>query len=43
MLSVKEAQEKVLSCPVKHKIKRVSLDSLGLALAENIISEIYSA
>ena len=40
MLSVKEAQEKVLSCPVKHKIKKVSLlDSLGLALAENMISE----
>ena len=40
MLSVKEAQEKVLSCQVKHKIKKVSLlDSFGLALAENMISE----
>jgi len=40
MLSVKEAQEKVLSCPVKHKIKKVPLlDGLGLALAENMISE----
>ena len=40
MLSVKEAQEKVLSCPVKHKIKKVPLlDSLGLALAENMMSE----
>lgn len=40
MLSVKEAQEKVLSCSIKHKIKKVSLlDSLGLALAENMISE----
>ena len=40
MLSVKEAQGKVLSCSVKHKIKKVSLlDSLKLALAENMISE----
>jgi len=40
MLSVKEAQEKVLSCPVKYKIKKVSLlDSLGLVLAEDIRSE----
>lgn len=40
MLSVKEAQEKVLSCSIKHKIKKVSLlDSLGLVLAENMISE----
>ena len=40
MLSVKEAQEKVLSCPVKHKIKKVSLlDSLGLMLAEDVMSE----
>ena len=40
MLSVKEAQEKVLSCPVKHKIKKVPLlDGLGLVLAENMISE----
>ncbi|MBU4451028.1 MAG: molybdopterin molybdotransferase MoeA [Actinobacteria bacterium] len=40
MLSVKEARGKVLSCSVKHKIKKVSLlDSLGLALAENMVSE----
>ncbi len=40
MLSVKEAQEKIFNCPVKQKIKKVSLlDSLGLVLAENMISE----
>jgi len=39
MLSVKEAQEKIFGCPVKHKIRKVSLlDSLGLVLAEDIIS-----
>jgi molybdopterin molybdotransferase len=40
MLSVKEAREKVLGFSVKHKIKKVALlDSLGMILAENIISE----
>lgn len=40
MLSVKEAREKVLSCSIKHKIKKVPLlDGLGMVLAENIISE----
>ncbi len=40
MLSVKEAQEKVLHSEIKIKTKVVSiLDSLGLVLAEDIISK----
>lgn len=39
MISVKEAQEKVLNSKVKEKIKKVPiLDSLSLVLAEDIIS-----
>ena len=42
MLSVKEAQNKVLECNVKIKAVRVPLlDSLGLILAEDVISNEY--
>lgn len=40
MLSVKEAQEKVLNLPIKINTKKVPiLDSLGLVLGEDLISE----
>ena len=39
MLSVKEAQDKVLSSAIKIKTKKVPIiDSLGLVLAEDLIS-----
>jgi molybdopterin molybdotransferase len=42
MLSVKEAQEKVINCQVTKKTKKVPiLDSLGLIIAEDVISNDY--
>jgi len=40
MLSVKEALEKILSCPIVQKTEKVAvLDSLGFVMAEGVVSD----